>query len=56
MLTLLPSACMLAAWLLISAVLYLYLTLSGGVMDNQARQRYRNNETLSRSGQSHQDV
>ena len=43
MLTLIPAAVMLAAWLLISAVLYLYLVLSGGVMDDKARRRYRNN-------------
>ena len=45
-LTLVPAAVMVAAWLLVSAVLYLYLVLSGGVMDDEARRRYRNNETL----------
>ena len=44
--TLVPAACMLAAWLLASGVTYLYLALSGGVMDDEARRRYRNNETL----------
>ena len=55
-LTLAPLAVMLAAWLLVSAVLYLYLVLSGGVMDDEARRRYRNNETLPRSHQSRQDA
>ncbi len=45
-LTFVVAAIMLVAWLLISAVLYLYLALSGGVMDDEARRRYRNNETL----------
>lgn len=34
--------------LLFSLVLYLYVALSGGIMDDEARKRYRNNETLSR--------
>ena len=34
--------------LLVSLVLYLYVALSGGIMDDEARKRYRNNETLSR--------
>lgn len=46
MLTLVPAAVMLVAWLLISLVLYAYVALSGGVMDDEARRRYRNNETL----------
>lgn len=44
--TLVFAAFMLAAWLLASGVLYFYLALSGGVMDDEARRRYRNNETL----------
>jgi apolipoprotein N-acyltransferase len=46
MITFMVAAIMLATWLLISAVLYLYVALSGGVMDDEARRRYRNNETL----------
>jgi small-conductance mechanosensitive channel len=56
MLTFMLTAILLVAWLLISLILYLYVALSGGVMDDAARRRYRNNETLSRSRQSHQDV
>lgn len=37
----------LAIWLGVSLVLYLYVSLSGGIMDDAARRRYRNNETLS---------
>ena len=47
-LALVPAAMIALAWLFISLVLYLYVTLSGGVMDNEARRRYRNNETLTR--------
>lgn len=36
----------LAVWPCVSLALYLYVSLSGGVMDDEARQRYRNNETL----------
>ena len=39
---------LLATWSSISLILYLYVMLSGGIMDDRARQRYRNNETLSR--------
>ena len=38
----------LVTWLLVSLFLYLYVALSGGIMDDEARRRYRNNETLSR--------
>lgn len=38
----------LAIWLPASLALYLYVSLSGGVMDEEARRRYHNNETLSR--------
>jgi hypothetical protein len=39
-------AILLGGGLLVSLVLYLYVTLSGGIMDDEARRRYRNNETL----------
>lgn len=45
MLTLVPAAIMVLAWLFVTLVLYLYVALSGGVMDSEARRRYRNNET-----------
>lgn len=37
---------LLTVWLLVSSVLYLFVALSGGVMDEEARRRYRNDETL----------
>jgi hypothetical protein len=39
-------AILLGGGLLVSLVLYLYVTLSGGIMDDEARRRYRNNEAL----------
>lgn len=45
-LTLVPLAIMLTIGLLIAFAMYLYVALSGGVMDDEARRRYRNNETL----------
>ncbi|QIN82584.1 hypothetical protein GBA63_07970 [Rubrobacter tropicus] len=45
-LTFMLLAVLLVIGLLISLVLFLYVTLSGGVMDDAARRRYRNNETL----------
>ncbi len=47
-LTAVVLAIALSAWLLASAVLYLYVSLSGGVMDREARRRYRNDETTPR--------
>ena len=35
-----------AIWLGVSLALYVYVALSGGVMDEEARHRYRNNETV----------
>ncbi len=46
MLTFVVAAIMLVTWLGTSLVLYVYVALSGGVMDDEARRRYRNNETL----------
>ena len=45
-LTFVLLAILLAVGLLISLVLYLYVALSGGIMDDEARKRYRNNETF----------
>lgn len=42
------AAAWLGIWLSISLVLYLFVLLSGGIMDDEARRRYRNNETLQR--------
>ena len=36
----------LAIWLGVSLVIFFFIALSGGVMDDEARRRYRNNETL----------
>lgn len=46
MLTLMLLAIVLAIGLLIAFAMYLYVALSGGVMDDEARRRYRNNDTL----------
>lgn len=40
------AAVWLAIWLGVSLVIFFYIALSGGVMDEEARRRYRNNETI----------
>ena len=42
------AAIWLAIWLALSSVIFFYVALSGGVMDEEDRRRYRDDETLSR--------